>query len=331
MRMNKRRSLFSLMLVTVFCAGVAPAAPDPGGAVRVPGAKYLFGISASPQGRVVLLYRSPQKPEGEFGSGTPLLITLKGSPRLFPLHLPSALDDLTIPVWNSGGRIVFLLTKAGIYSFDSATHAAKLIVPGTLAGLAISPDGTKLAYWNLGSTGSHYLLSVFSLAVNRTIRKWNVPTRFDADQYGHELVFSSDGASVLARTYDEEDQTPLKQFEIASGSIRTVWQNCSGLAAGRGNTYFVGDDHGTPTLFELQVHDLVPRKVIAPFQFDSLLSSGTRRWIVSENSRSSKFAVFDSETHNLTDLSSTCENAVVLPRGAVMCAVGGNLVSKGGQ
>lgn len=206
-----------------------------------------------------------------------------------------------------------------------------MLVRGKLAGLALSPDGTTLAYWRLGSAAPAYTLSVFSIAADRAIRQWTLPTHFAADQYGHELAFSSDGASVLARTYDEQALTPLKQFAIASGSVRTVWPDCSGLAAGLGNTYFAGQDQGTPTLFALREHDPVPRKVTAPFHFDSLLSSGTRRWIVAENNRRSQVAVLDPETRSVTQLSATCQHATVTSRDEVLCSVAGTLVSVAGR
>jgi len=148
---------------------------------------------------------------------------------------------------------------------------------------------------------------------------------YDSDQYGHEIAFSNDGASLFARTYDVEDRTPLKQFVISSGIIRTIWQDCIGLAKGRSSVYFVGNRNGKTALYEIDKSMATPRILPDIFPFDSLLSSGTRRMIISTNSRRNNIAVFDSMSHKLTTIDSRCENAAAYDNHKIFCSREGNL------
>ena len=329
--MTRRTATLIFLAVFAFCGGlVTTATPSAKILLRVPQARYLFGISAAPTGHTLLLYRSSEIPEGEVTSGTAVLAKLRGSPRVLPLEVPSATEDLTPAVWRKGGQKAYILTSAGIYSVNTATGISKLIVRGVLAGLAISSDGTRLAFWNLGSTGTQYTLSVFDVGSDRNVQTWKVPVQFDGDQYGHEIVFSGDGSAVFARTYDQEDRTPLERFDIRGGQVHTIWPICTGLARSSEDIYFIGDDHDESTLFKLVPSSLSPQKVVSSFRFDSLMGSSTYRWIIAVNSRSRALAVLDSETDHLLPLPSWCESAGVLGSGQVVCSRGGDLVSAGG-
>lgn len=329
--MPKERAKLVFLMTVIVCGGLIMAAkPDAQTIVRVPKARYLFGISAAPSGHALLFYRSAEVPEGEVTFGTAVLVRLKASPEVFPLEAPSAVEDLTLPVWGKGGQEAYFLTSAGIYCVSAENGVSKLIARGALAGLAISCDQARLAFWNLGSTGREYTLSVFDISSNRTVKTWKVPTEFDSDQYGHEIVFSSDGSSVLARTYDEEERTPLERFDISSGRVHTIWPDCAGLARSSGGIYFIGDDHGVSTLFKVDPSSRSPRKVAAPFPFDSLTGGSTQRWVIAAKDRSGALAVLDSETNRVSPLPSWCGNATVLAGGQVVCSRGGDLVLAGG-
>lgn len=320
-----RATLILLLMVRVYTGLIVAAKPDVQTLLRVSKARFLFSISVAPSGHALLFYRSAEVPEGEVTSGTAVLVKLKPSPKVLPLEAPSALEDLTLPVWGNG-HMAYFLTSTGIYSVDTQTSISKPIVRGALAGLAISPDGTRLAFWKLGAAEMSYTLSVLDISSDRIAQSWKVPIQFDSDQYGHEIVFSNDGSSILARTYDEEERTPLERFDIGSGRISTVWPNCSGLARASRAIYFIGDNHGVSILFKLVPSSPLPQKIEAPFPFDSLLSSGTHRWVIAVNNRSRTLAVLDSETNELSPLRSGCENAAVLADGQVVCSRGGDLV-----
>jgi hypothetical protein len=324
--MMTRTGVALILVVLAMCEGLATAArPSWKALLRVPGARYLFGISAAPSGHALILYRSAQEAEGEATSGTAVLVKLGAPFEVVPLKVPPAIEDLTLPVWDRQTGNAYVLTTGGIYSVDPGTGACTPIVRGTLAGLAISPDGSRLAFWNLDSTGQHYILTVLGLRPNRNVRTWKVPTRFASDQYGHEIAFSSDGSSVFARAYDEEEQTPLEEFEINSGKVLKVWKNCLGLARSDEGIYFIGKRNGMNALFELGSNGSSPREVLAQFHFDSLLGSNAQGWIIAKDSRSGAVAVFDSETGRLSRISSGCENAGLLGQGQVVCSRGGSL------
>lgn len=324
------RGTLIVLIVLAVCPGlIVGAKPDAKTLLQVPKARYLFGISVAPSGQTLLVYRSSEVPEGEAISGTAVLVKLRGSPEVLPLGVPSVTEDLTSAVWGKQGRKAYILTSSGIYSVNGETGMSKLIVRGALAGLAISPDGTRLAFWNLGSKGTQYTLSVFDISSSRTVKTWRVATRFNSDQYGHEIVFSHDGSSVFARTYDEEDRTPLEQFHIIGGRVHTVWPDCVGLARGSKQIYFIGEDHGVGTLFKIGPSSPSPQTLVSPFGFDSLTSSGTQRWVIATNDRSRRLAVLDSETDKLSPVRSACENAAVLPGGQVVCSRGGDLIMAG--
>jgi len=329
--MTRKIATLIFFAVLAVCGGlVTTAAPSAKVLLRVPKARYLFGISPAPTGHTLLLYRSSEIPEGEVTSGTAVLVKLQGSPGALPLEVPPATEDLTPAVWRKEGQRAFVLTSAGIYSVNTATGVSKLIVRGVLAGLAISSDGTRLAFWNLGSPGTQYTLSVFDVGAGRDVQTWKVPMQFDGDQYGHEIVFSGDGSAVFARTYDQEGRTPLERFDISGGQVHTIWPNCTGLARSSEGIYFIGDIHDESTLFKLAPSSLSPQKVVVPFRFDSLIGSGTHRWIIAINGRSRALAVLDSETDHLSPLPSWCETAGVLGSGQVVCSRGGDLVLAGG-
>jgi len=293
--------------------------------VRVPNAQHLFGISVAPSGNSILLYSSPHKPDGEVSSGTAVLVRVSSASVAEPLKVPEALDDLAAPVWDSDGKKAYFLTEAGIYSFDASKRVSRLIVRGTLAGLALSPDGSKLAFWDLGTAGSNYVLTIYDVRSNGKIHDWKTPVQFDGDQYGHEIEFSTDGAALFARTYDTEGQTPLKRFEVEGGKIQTISEDCVGLAASRSDIYFIRSDQETAGLFRLGPGSLSPEKVLAPFDFDSLMSSGTKRWIVAMNNRGKRIAIYDTETRTLASVGAGCEDAATLVSGEVVCSRGGEL------
>lgn len=297
--------------------------------IRVPEAKYLFGLSAAPIGDAVLLNSSTEAPEGEAISGSPTVVRIGEDSSISRLRLPNTSDQATIAVWDPNTNKAFIETDDGIYIFDSATGQTSPIVLGVFAGLAISPDGSRLAFWDLeggdGGSTKGYALVVFDIELKSAVRKWKLPVRYEADQYGHEIVFSGDGMSVYARTYDIEGRTPLKRFDLKDGQIQTLWEDCIGLSSNNRNIYFAGGDHGSVGFYRIAAKSGLPERIISNFAFSSLLNSGTKRWIVAANNKNKRLAVYDTRTNALLNIDPSCQSATVQADGNVVCARGGEI------
>lgn len=297
---------------------------------RVPKAKHLFGLSASPIGKDLFLYRTEDKPEGEitFGAATLVRLGVSPKPRVIGLKVPTSLDDFTIPVWSRDGRTVYFKTGEGLYSLEINAAEPRLLWRGSAGGLALSPDGSQLAFWNLAPKGeSPYELVVFDLKRKREIRTWDVESRFGSDRYGFEIAFASGGHSVFARTYDEESHTPLKQFIIHTGESRTVLENCLGLAAAHRYVYCVGRKNEKQALLRIAEGTGAPVEVVSDFRYGKLSTSGTRRWVVAQDLRRRRFAIYDSEENKLIEFGNHCGMATVLSTGEVVYAYKGALLS----
>src|SRR6266581_3431339 len=179
---HRMSRLISLGCILFLLSGYARGQDAP--LASVPGARYLFGLSAAPAGKTILLFSSGQVPEGEVSFGTVTLLRLD-SPNFAVkrLSVPESHDDLTLPVWTSAGDIAYLLTTKGLYALSMNTMLPKLLLRGTLAGLALSPDNTKLAFWDLAPEEEfHYGLQIFDLKVRKTIRKWSLATLYSSDR-----------------------------------------------------------------------------------------------------------------------------------------------------
>ncbi len=297
--------------------------------VSVPGAQYLFGLSASPVGRTILLFSARQVPEGEASYGIATLVRLEApTPVARQLRIPESQDDFTLPVWTSAGDKAYFLTTKGLYAMSVSTMRPKILVRGALAGLALSPDNTKLAFWDLSPEEEfHYDLQIFDLTTGKTIQKWSLETLYSADRYGFEIAFLPTGQSILARTYDTEGRTPLKKFPIAGGVVETISEDCTGLVASDDAIYFVTAGETTRALMRISADGRKASEVLKDFPYGGLQASSSRRWIVARDLGARELAILDSHSGKLTNLGRQCQAATVLANGDVIVAARGSLYS----
>jgi hypothetical protein len=270
---------------------------------------------------------SPDEPDGEvtFGEATLVDLDSRSRWRVKNLGIPVSQDDATAPVWSPDGRSAYIMTTEGLYQCDVQSAVAKPLIKGQLAGLAISSDGTRLAFWNLNpSQKGHYELVVFDLKTGRVVRTWNLRTQYGADQYGFEISFGQDANMIYARTYDTVGKTPLKQFRVTTGKVLVIAEDCASLAGTQDSVLFVASKGETLSL--LKTDDTTKTQVLRRFVFDSLWSTGTRRWVVTKATRSGKLGIFDSQSNRLVELGDSCFLVTVLATGEFLFAKEGRLL-----
>ena len=336
--MPKRRVLFVSIILSA-AAGFCAFAQTP--SLRVPNAKHLSGLSASPIGHSVLFYSSTVKnPSDGFTRGKPALAKFGSAEPIQFVSLPSKKEGLGIIAWSHDGNTAYLQTGNDVYHLDIAANTTSLLINGETVGLALSPDGSRLALWEPTLQLPQYfswrvnregVLVVLDIASMQTLWTWEMSAGFG----DNDLEFSSDGNSVYARTccqsswiMEGEGRSDLKRFDLKESSGHRIAKDCVAVTSGNGQVYFVAYEEKTSALYRIASRDAAPEKLISPFPFDGLQSSGTQRWIVA-GGRGKKIAILDSKTHKLSDVDPSCENATVLPDGSVVCSRGAELFISG--
>lgn len=310
-------SSFSVLALSSFVLCAVLSADE---AIHIPKAKYAFSPAAAPSEKILAVNISEQTPEGEVTSGFPTLLGMDHTPILVKrLSASESQDTNTQPRWTSDGSKLFFLTVTGIHTMPNKTREARILRKGSFAGLALSPDDSKLAFWNLAPSQEHnYTLVVIDLASNTEVRSWTVPNNYDTDQYGFEIAFAADNRSLFARTYDTEGRTPLKEFDLTSGSVKVISDNCSGLASSKDAIYFIeSGDHG-PGLRKIVRGDSQPRDVVSVFPYDDLMTSGTQRWLVARELRTRKLALVDATNDRIQTVEGRCDSLTVLADGEIL-------------
>jgi hypothetical protein len=293
--------------------------------IQVPRAKYFFSPAAAPSGKVFAVNASEQAPEGELTSGFLTLVGMDHTPILTKrLSTSESQDTDTPPKWTSNGSKLLFVTTTGIHTMSNKTLETRILRKGSFEGLAISPDDSKLAFWNLAPSKEHdYTLVVIDLASNTEVRSWTMPNNYDADQYGFEIAFAADSRSLFARTYDTEGRTPLKKFELISGQVTVVSENCSGLASSKDAIYFIESGDQGPVLRTIRGGDSQPTVAAQVFPYDDLMTSGTGRWLVARELRTRKLALVDSTNNSVHAVAGRCDSLTVLANDEIVYFKGG--------
>ncbi len=164
---------------------------------------------------------------------------------------------------------------------------------GAAAGLAISPDGLRLAFWQV-EHGSDTLV-LYDIRKKSQVRSWRVHDLFESDKGAWDIAFSHDGNALYARTYDEASRTPLKRFDISSDNPTIVIKNSYALAEGKGAVYSISVSGTDRSLYKI-VDGVHSSLVARDFAYDSLVRGGTTQWLVSQNYRTKEITVVDTST-----------------------------------
>jgi hypothetical protein len=293
--------------------------------LRIPNVRYIFDLSASPTGEYLLLFVSEDAPDGEFMYGVATLLRLDGARIRLAKKLPAlrTLSDTAPPVWAANGQFAFYLTEEGVFQVAAASSKVRPLAAGSPRGLALSSDERHLAFWDSSQSEiSGLRLSLFDVHTRQVVRHWTVPTNYAADQFGHEVAFAIDGKSILARTYELEDRTPLKEFRLDAQLVQTIWPDCLALAAARGGVYFIAQEREKRSLMMIADTTQAPKRIIERFEFDSLVPTASRNSLIAYDSKTRQFAILDIESARLFPIRQQVDAVTVLPNGKLVCAKG---------
>jgi len=296
----------------------------------IPGAKYLFGLSASPAGRVVALYVAKEG-DGEYILGRPTLVWLgeRGVIKTQILPVPESLISSASPIWSADAKSVYFHADDGIYKvlLDSSIPRIRKIVSGITEGLVLSPDEKLLAYldWDRGKGRAHNMTSLRAVDLNtgKRAREWTLPVRYEGDKGWFNVVFGPQN-SLYAKTYDEEATSPLKRFDLSTGKIETLCSDFIDMVMTSKGLYF------TPTKGKVRLLRISPdggqETLTAPGRYNSLTLSADGHSMVGVVYETKTIYLIDVQTGSARMLAKGCEDAAVLADGTVVYSSGGKLL-----
>lgn len=143
------------------------------------------------------------------------------------------------------------------------------------------------------------------------------------------MAFAPDGKSVFALTYAGRG-TPLKQFDLKTGKVRTVSRDAHSLLAAADSVYFLQFDPLSPNsrhprpLMKISSSNSEPEKVLEDFPYYPRSTSGNGRWIVANNPGEG-IAIYDTRDQSIRVPGKDCQSAAVMASGEVVYAVRGEL------
>jgi Tol biopolymer transport system component len=289
--------------------------------VHVAKVKSIFAIAPSPVTSNVLFYGSAEEADGEIVTGNLFSLRLdSGKGDAVQLKAPDASNPPS-PVWQPDGSSAYFETDKGIYQVSSAGGAPEMLWKGPSDGLAISPDGLRLAFWRV-EKGTDTLV-LYDLKKKSEARTWRVPDLFESDKAGWDVAFAHDGLALYARTYDQTSSTPLKRFDVGSGKLTVVSPNSYAVAEGKGAVYFIAVS-GTEKSLHKIVDGVHSSLVAKNFGYDSLAKSGSARWLVSQEYRTEELALLDTQTDAIQRIGKH-ESAAVLSDGKLLLVNGSEI------
>lgn len=297
--------LINIMLVA---AGPGPIEKPP----VLRGAKETFAVSPSHWEDRLLLYSLKQEVEGETASYVPgPLVSLSKIGQAWRVReiKPVAADiDSGSIVWAKGNA--YVTSSRGIYRLRPNGVAEK-IYSGQPRGLAVSRDGTTLAFWL--SPQKLDVLTVLRISDRRVLKRWPLPFKVQTESSGWQLAFAPDGGSILARTYDEETGPDLKVFDLRTGSMTTLLRDCVSIVQSGDGIFVLGEQDETRDLYrfsggKLELLTHINNRV------DSLTPTALSSVVVAGFAFKKYLWVYDAEKHSAQEVNG-CTDATVLKSG----------------
>lgn len=329
-------------------AVLLPAAPQPtpqtpphAAAAGLSSSLWIYFAVPAPLGdRLVVVAATRKESSGSVDpySGAIYLLQLSdGSAR--PIAEGTNLVSIAAPVWSrDGGHVYFALdtgcemdrpgaSACGLFDFDVARGTRTQLTADSTLGLALSPDGSQLAFWDFTRNDQ---LVVLNLQSKQVVRSWGGQVHAIDDAQLSDLAFAPDGRSLLALTYGEKQANTLQAFDLASGAVRTVAALVQSLVAAANAVYYLQFEPVPFTnpeyphaLYRISSGAPEPVRVLDDFPYLALTPGGSGRWLTA---RMPSPAVYDTETGATQTAGKSCQLAASLADGAVLYTYGGELI-----
>jgi hypothetical protein len=287
----------------------------------IPGAKETFAVSPSPWEDRILLYSLKQAVKGEMAAYVPgRLVSLSRSGnswRIRDIKAVAADMESGSIVWAKGNA--YAASSMGIFRLRP-NGAAERIYPGKPTGLAVSKDGATLAFWQSSSKGD--TLIALRVADRRVVRRWKRSYRLPMESSGWDLAFTPDGKSILARTYDEDDDNHLKSFNLRTGSMATLLDGCNSVVQSEDGIFVFGGQSESKGLYQFSGGQLQLLTHID--EEDSLTPTAHSDLVVVANAARKHLMIYDAVKHTSKEVNG-CSNATVLKSGQQMFFLRGKI------
>src|SRR6185437_4346425 len=239
--------------------------------------------------------------------------------KLFPQILGTEGSDAI--AWLPDGGAALVEGSAGLYRVPTDGEPPEIVFKSAmLAGLAVDQSGANAAFWVLQRDRA--CLEVKSVASMASVRSWCMPTEYGGDLDGFEIGFS--GSSILARTYDRANATPLKRFDLASGKVTTVVPNLHAVGFTPGGVFFAPEGQSESGLYRLAPAGGVPR-LIAPIRCDAIAASPDGRHVLCQLFGEATRSVLFSGPALSSQKTVPCRSSAALDDEYLYCAIGGTI------
>ena len=277
----------------------------------IPGSKETFPVSPSPWEDRLLLYSLKQEVEGETAIHVPgpLVSLSKNGDAWRVREIRSLMADMDTGsvVWAKGSA--YVTSAKGIFRLRTQGLPQK-IYAGKPTGLAVSGDGATLAFWL--SSGKRDVLVAIRVSDGRVLRRWSRPFNLRTETSGWELVFTPDGRSILARTYDEEDSVHLKAFDLHTASMTSLLEDCYSLVQSGDSIFILSGEGESRSLYRFSGGKLELLEHVGDLH--SLTPTAHSNQVVLTNAFKQHLLVYDTDKHVMQEVNG-CTDATVLKSG----------------
>jgi hypothetical protein len=301
----------------------------------------VLDMAASPTKNELLVETQSENDrwgEPEAYGGVLYLVRLDGAkPEAQEIVSGNNVVSRSVPVWNPNGSVAYYTYDngtcapmgtgiCGIFSLDPQTGKVEQVLADSSVGLAISRDGSLLAFWDYTTRDK---LTVFNLKTKTIVKAWAGEVHSADDLVVSDMVFAPDEKSVFALTYAPRE-FPLKQFDLETGAVRTVSLYAHSLIADAESVFFLQFDPLTANprqarpLMKISTSNSEPEKMLEDFHYYPHSTSGNGRWIVAYNPGKA-IVIYDTRDQSTRLAGKDCHSAAVMLDGRVIYGVRGEL------